>query len=479
MTDPNTQSLIWVIPREWQQNAITTTVRLLSTLMARRAILVTPDACPQETDIPVIHYATAGVPSSPRIPIDTEFWNTLTETGSAPTPRLTVEWENTTLPVWSQFVHDIPVDVVAASFYHYARLEERNAVKLDNHGRFRAHDSWLVSHGLVERPVIHEYAQGLKRRLGLPDQTVACWPGDHTFAVAFSHDIDRLHMHGSLTTEARTIAGKLLRGEGFAAVRRRLSDRRGVRRGNRADPYDTVARIAKYHRAHEFGATFFWIATEPSVRDADYRPGTPEVAETIRALGSSPFECGLHGSYDSHLDTNALLRQKSNLEQAAKSTVRATRQHYLRFKLEDTWTAQRRAGLHVDSTLGFAERVGFRSGLAVPFRPWSFVENRPHDLWEVPLVMMDVTLKEYMHLAPEAAIERCGKMIDTLQHHGAGTSLLWHNSALNDIDWPGWDRVYDFWLKETHRLGGWGTSVSSLADRWDAYVRELGNELQG
>lgn len=479
MANLSRPSIIWAVPIDWQHSAVTTTIRLLSTLCGRHASIVRTEDCPQESDYPIIHYSETEVPRAVRIPIDTEFWHTFTETGCVSQPRLTVEWQQSTLPVWSQFVADIPVDTIAASFYHYARLEERNASKLDNHGRFRAQDSWLVSHGLVERPVIHEYAAGLGRRLGLRNHPVACWPGDHSFAVAFTHDIDRIQMHGRVSMEARAIGASILRGDGWDTVRRRLLDRRAVRRGQSPDPYDTVARIAKYHQAHEFGATFFWIATEPSARDADYWPGSPNVADTIRTHSTPPFECGLHGSYDSHLDADMLHTQKAKLEQASGTPVRATRQHYLRFKLEDTWKAQRNAGLDVDSTLGFAERIGFRSGLAVPFQPWSFADNRPFDLWEVPLVMMDVTLKEYMHLSPDAALERSQKMIEALQLLGAGAALLWHNSALNDVDWPGWDCVYDLWLKETRRLGGWGTSVSTLADRWAAYVHDLGNDAQG
>ncbi|GAB4322502.1 MAG: hypothetical protein Kow0074_14070 [Candidatus Zixiibacteriota bacterium] len=470
------ESILWRLPSHLQRPAILYTIRLLSTLMCRRALITTPDADSPSPAPPCIHYTDQINTSADTltVPCDTEFWAT-GEKGVHVTPRATIEWHDATCPVWHQSSDSTVPDLIAATFYHVSRLEEYARTKRDRHGRFQAANSWLTRMGLIERPVVNIYARALLRALGLEIRTPAIWPNNAPFAVALTHDIDRLRMHGEWSTELRHLGGQLLRGSGLGLVGRQIASRRRTERGLQPDPYQTIDTIVRQHKDHDFSATFYWIAADPSAHDGDYVVSDDDTAKLIRSLQDKGFETGLHGSYKSYLSAETLRRERETLSRVALTSVRSTRQHYLRFDAAGTWSAHTGGGLATDSSLGFAERAGFRAGMAVPFRPWSFAENRPYDLWEVPLVLMDVTLKEYMHLDIDAAIDKSRKMIETLHEYGGAAAILWHNSSLNDLDWRGWDRVYDDWLGNIRRLDGWGTSVGQIADAWQKYNDSLGH----
>ena len=46
------------------------------------------------------------------------------------------------------------------------------------------------------------------------------------------------------------------------------------------------------------------------------------------------------------------------------------RNHYLRFKLPETWKYLADAGFEYDTTLGYSNALGYRNGMCHPFRPY-------------------------------------------------------------------------------------------------------------
>jgi len=472
-------SITWIVQSQRARPAIEYTIRLLSSLIGRHAVISGNAA---DGDGKSIWYATTA-PDRPCLWIVPElaFWESASRSVYLP-PSEQDSWENVVFPVWdpprgetaSAGFSPIPVDPVAATFFLVSRIEELAPERLDSLGRFCAGDAWIVRSGLVDQPLVNQYARLLASSLGLP-QPESPWPERRSMAIAMSHDIDRIRMHGSFREGLRRAIDRWKDPEERRLLGRRLLSAWRVLRGER-DPYDTFDELVRLHRAHEFLATFFWIATRPHERDADYHALQLHVESTLHRLRDEGFEIGLHGSHDSPDDSDRLRTERESLEAVTRTGIRCTRQHLLRFRLGQTWEAQIAAGLGVDSTMGFAERMGFRAGIAGPYRPWSFERDAPLDIWEVPLIMMEVTARQYMMLSPEEAGRHSQRLLERVADCGGAGSILWHNSSLNNVDWAGWDVVYDGWLEDSKRLGAWGTSVGALADRWAAHVRRLGND---
>lgn len=485
-------NLCWIIQPTDHRREIEYTCRLLSTLLGRHAIIVPAPQTPTDPDSPTIWYGDQLGPSGDSISHihpDRAFWDAIDGRRDVlPTGSVTIR--NTVFPRWDS--EPIPVsgygqttgaslsaDPIASTFYLVSRVEEVRSRRVDRHGRFPAAESWMVQAGLIERPLVHAYADLIAALLGLPHGGLASqkvWPDDKRFAIAFTHDIDRMRMHGPLWQDLRRALGGLRFPGGLAAARRRWRSRRKVLSGKTSDPYDTIDRLVEGHVARDFRATFFWINAKPTVQDADYTCKDPNVRALMSSLRDQGFEHGLHGSYKTFDVPSMLIEQRESLEKATRTPVTSTRQHYLRFQAFGTWKAQIAAGLTIDSTLGFAERFGFRAGLAVPFHPWDFESRCPLASWEVPLVMMDGTAREYMGLTPGDAVVRSKAIIAQIARTGGAGALLWHNSSLDGVDWYGWDRVYETWLNETRDSGGLGAAVSTIVEAWASFQRRLGNE---
>ncbi|MEW5701099.1 MAG: polysaccharide deacetylase family protein [Candidatus Zixiibacteriota bacterium] len=478
-----TASLQWVFAPSPADNAVGFTARLLSTLLSRTAVIVNPERALPDRHLPTIWYLEERPPDRPAvlwIHPDREFWNRVA-TGADITPRSTAEWGQTLYPVWGRIGGReegcCPVDPIAASFFHVSRIEEWRSQSMDRHRRYPAEEAWMVRTALIERPLVHDYAAGVGRALHLTHpiaREAVPWPGGRRFAVAFTHDIDRMAMHGPLWQDIGRAVKGLRSPGGIGAAIRRFRSRRRVRRGAR-DPFDTFARLIDLHHQHGFRATFFIINASPSRRNADYAISRPDVVQLLKLLRGRGFEIGLHASYECLEHPERLASELSGLISLSDGPVETVRQHYLRLQAARTWKVQCEAGLQADTTLGFASRFGFRAGLAVPFQPWDFASNRPFDIWEVPLIMMDGTAREYMRLSPQEAGERSRHIIGCIAEVGGGASLLWHNSSLDDVDWPGWDEVYEGWLDETSSRNGWGATLSAIVAVWKERVGRLGN----
>lgn len=339
-------------------------------------------------------------------------------------------------------------DELAEAFFHLARVEERDA-PLDRHRRFLAAPSCLDP---LDPPL-----ERLRRELGVDPPRY----GGARFAVALTHDVDvpwkwtRIGVRGAA---ARLKGGALQEARGLARVP--LHKLRGT------DPNWRFAEIAAEEREHgAAGSTFFVMAGHGHRADGaapeSYERLRPRLVETLLDAGA---EVGLHGSYLAAEELGRLAAEKDVLEGLA-GEVAGHRYHYLRVDPHRNLAPLAELGFRYDTTLGFPDALGFRAGIAHPFRPWDFEREEPAGLVEVPLAAMDATLAEerYEGLSPAAAEPRLLALLDWAAEHGGGFSLLWHPERFDAPSARGWDRLYFDVLDAVRERGGVCMSAGELA----------------
>lgn len=92
-----------------------------------------------------------------------------------------------------------------------------------------------------------------------------------------------------------------------------------------------------------------------------------------------------------------------------------------------------------DSTLGYADRPGFRCGTCFEYTAFDVVSDQPLSLRIRPLIAMDCTViaERYLGLgSTEAAYEKFNELKNSCRKVGGGFTLLWHNSffcTVNDF----------------------------------------------
>jgi len=134
-----------------------------------------------------------------------------------------------------------------------------------------------------------------------------------------------------------------------------------------------------------------------------------------------------------------MLEQRRRLETLVGHPVQGVRQHSLRFDPTRTPQAMAHAGFRFDSTAGFADRNGFRLGIA-DVVPWSW----PGDVVEAPFAWMDRALSKYRGIEDPDAWTA-----DALDLAGSAREVeglwvgVWHSNLAPALGYPDAPPAYE------------------------------------
>jgi hypothetical protein len=331
----------------------------------------------------------------------------------------------------------IPVDIFGSAFYLLTRYEEVVIPERDKHERFPARASLAVREGFEERAVVDEYVDLLWNAMQ------RLWPSlvrkSSTFRLRLTHDIDQpwAALGQRTWTVAHALAGDLLRRRDHILAAQRARAMMDARTGRvDRDPLNTFDLLMDTSEQFGLRSVFYFMAgNTPADFDFRYRLSDPPFPGVLRRIHERGHEIGLHASYGSPLSPERTRMEFEALKAACwgagfEQPTWGVRQHYLRFANPQTWRNQESAGLDHDSTLGFAERIGFRAGTCREYPVFDVLDHRMLRLRERPLVVMDGTLFEYMGLGPNDAAARVRAVVDTCRWHGGDAVLLYHNTTL-------------------------------------------------
>ena len=215
-------------------------------------------------------------------------------------------------------------------------------------------------------------------------------------------------------------------------------------RGKRQDPFDTYNYLMDLAEKSGIRFTFNFIGGGQTQYEGTYSITDPFIVDLMRRIQARGHGIGIHPSYTSSENPSIIAAEKKAVEQSAGMTLTTSRQHYLRFKVPDTWRYLDQAGIREDSTMGYAAEPGFRCGTSKPFQVFDIHKRQTLSLIERPLLIMDVSFKMYKQFDIEKSISLCQTIEQQVKKHHGELGLLWHNSSLSEIDgWSGWNRVLE------------------------------------
>jgi peptidoglycan/xylan/chitin deacetylase (PgdA/CDA1 family) len=232
----------------------------------------------------------------------------------------------------------------------------------------------------------------------------------------------------------RSLRGSMRSASGWIAGRRGIVD---------GDPHNTFDQIMDMSEARNLTSAFFFITDHTAgLIDGRYQIGHRLIRKLLWSIHSRGHEIGLHPSHNSFLDPDQTGREFSRLRavcesEGIKQERWGGRQHNLRWNMAVTPRNWEAAGLDYDSTLGFAERVGFRCGVCYEYPLYDLRERRRLRLRERPLVVMDCTVTDdrYMGLGKGSdAADAVRGVKQACRAYGGEFTLLWHNSRLMGSD---------------------------------------------
>jgi hypothetical protein len=376
-----------------------------------------------------------------------------------------------------------PCDLVASAFALLACWDERTTGDRDKYGRLPYSASVFAANPelRIEEPAVDAYVALLRGALtprlavlGLEPLPQPGWMwGSSGFAVALTHDLDNLWRwtrRGFAATGYRTARAAGHRD--WSGFRREVGDGADWlihHLPRRTDPFWTFPQMLGGEDARGVTSTFFVIARHSHRQDGN-QPETyrKRIPVALSLLAEHQREIGLHGNDADRLGVEPLSHDRELLARDSGAEIAGIRYHYLRCLYHETLPMLERAGFTYDTSLAFAEHEGFRCGCSFPFRPYSLAEERPLDLVELPLAIMDGTLQQahYRDLPADEAGRAAVAVLERVRASGGACSLLWHNNRFDPRLSRGYDTVYWRLVDGVRSHGGLATSAGEIVARW-------------
>lgn len=345
--------------------------------------------------------------------------------------------------------------------------EEVRSEQRDARGRFLARMSPRMSPGLLSRAEVDRLgaslAAAIRRSLASVAQPVVRWhpwPDGAPLAVCLTHDVDQIRKytlyrlkeevsHPRPRFPARVVRA-VLRGIGPASTTR--------------DPFWTFDRIRDLE-ARVGAKSAFYVGTVPDRQGLEYAlDRSPPLQKLIAELARDGFEVGLHAHCGTPLDAGAMAADKGRLDAYLPAPVAGVRQHDLRFRPPETWHRQAEAGFEYDTSVGFADFCGFRAGTCFPYRPLPDRDG----FWELPMHLMDATLRRYEGLDPEAARRRALSVMDEVGAVGGVLVVNWHNNTFETDEADPFADLYADVLSAAVQRSASFLVPRDVLDRWRA-----------
>lgn len=333
-------------------------------------------------------------------------------------------------------------DVLASVFYVISLYDDYLQVEKDKHGRNIGEKSILYQFGWLDKLQVERWSEALidfieeenkcsLNRKKIPFQCVPTFDIDNTYAYRLK---GRFRLILSVFKDV------------FNGNKRRIKERSEVLNNKIQDPYDTFDKIISIAQENE-STKIFWLLGDYGKYDKNISHTCKEQKYLIQKMSSYAL-VGLHPSYRSNKKVEQLKVEKERLENILKKKVLHTRQHYLKVQLPNTFRVLEKEGFTDDYSLGYADVVGFRAGIARSFL-WFDIENdKMSNLRLHPITYMDGTLNEYMKLSIDEALDVVEKLKNEVAEYGGKFISLWHNETIGDYqNWKGWSKVLEKSIK--------------------------------
>jgi len=329
-------------------------------------------------------------------------------------------------------------DILGLTYWMLTRLEEVGSADLDEHGRFPAISSHAYKHNYLERPIVDEWLN----ILGQVIQRV--WPDiglkRHQFGMKVSHDVDHPARYGFANPKRllRAMVGDIVKRKEYKnamlAPWIRLNTRHKL---HPRDPYNTFDWIMNQSEQHGLKSAFYFMCGRTDIiKDGDYEIEHPAIVDLMQRIHKRGHEIGLHPSYGTYQQPELIKNEAEHLKRVCAEVVIEQQQwggrmHYLRWEQPTTLRAWADAGMGYDSTLGYADRPGFRCGTCHEYPVFDPVAKEQLFLRVRPLVVMEcsVMAEKYLGLgATELALEKILEIKNRCITVSGCFTLLWHNS---------------------------------------------------
>jgi peptidoglycan/xylan/chitin deacetylase (PgdA/CDA1 family) len=339
-------------------------------------------------------------------------------------------------------------DLFSCVFYLLSGMQEFNAENLDKYGRFPFEQSLQCKFGFVGKPMVNYYFEILISAVskfcaqqGINFQAKAI---QQNWTLLLSHDVDFVHKY-----TARNIAFCVK--QFFISNSRTFNQKRNDLKESMRwfsktetlkDPYHTFDYLHDLAKKYGFKTTWFLLG-KGKKHDGRYCFTDKQIQKLIQKCSNENHELAIHGTFFSYNNAQRLIREIQNFKIATSYLPKGIRQHFLKYKLPETAKIQQNVGFMYDATLGFSASSGFRNSYTHPFFLYDFEKDETLTILQIPLVAMDVSYLSYLKSSYNEILEDMDCLLSEVRKFNGVFTLLWHNSNLDENEWPGIKLFYE------------------------------------
>lgn len=324
----------------------------------------------------------------------------------------------------------------------YTRKEEYFPAKTDQYGCFTYS---TCTQDQINLPAVSTFL--------LKNGLTPHYPDDKKFAVCLTHDVDEIYppfehmIFSSISAMKELNVNELVRQISWIFT------------GKQNSPYWNFNEIMDIEQHYDACSTFFFIASNSDIKR--FRYDIEDIGEEIGQIIDRGWEVGLHGGFYSYLDSNELKKEKHRIESLTKRDIIGFRNHYLRFKVPDSWHILNEIGIKYDTTLGYNDAIGFRNGMCHPFYPYDLILEKELDILEIPMIIMDSALFD-AYPTYEKAWDTVKNLIDHVEQNRGVLTINWHSNNFNCKYKEKWTRMYHKLLEYCNRKNAALTSGEKI-----------------
>lgn len=332
------------------------------------------------------------------------------------------------------------IDLFASSFFMLTRWEEYVNKERDMHNRFPARASVAYKFGFLDRPIVNEYVEmlwNMLKHLGIEQERK-----QRKFQYILTHDVDHIEYWKSPWLLIKRVGAEMIKRKSIEGATESFKDFINVKIGKSRDPYDTFDLLMDISESIGVKSHFYFMSGGLTSYDNRYNIDSIRAKEIIRKIEERDHIIGFHPSFNTYNNKEQWQMEKKKLEEVLGYQVKEGRQHFLRFEVPFTWRIWEENGMEFDSTLGYADREGFRCGTCYDFPVFDFLQRRKLQLREYPLIVMEGSFTTYQSIEPIVMENRINMLISKVKRYNGNFVYLWHNSSFKVGKWRDFDSVY-------------------------------------
>jgi hypothetical protein len=332
-------------------------------------------------------------------------------------------------------------DIFSAVFYMVTRYEEYLPFAPDIYGRYKAAESLASQHNFLQKPVVDTWIDIFKNELQKRFPSLEIKTG--SFHTIHTYDIDIAYkFKGRSLYRTLGSTGKDILKLHFKNIIERIKTLLIIQK----DPWDIYENLRETITGNKLNSVFFFLLADKTNQDKNLSHTNNRMKKLINNIKTFS-KIGIHPSFSTSDFPEKILIEKERLEKISDETINKSRQHFLKFKMPDTYNFLISAGISEDYSMGFPEAPGFRAGTCKPFYFYDLKNEKATLLKIFPVTCMDATFIHYSKISAEKSLFAILNLMKEVKKVEGTFIPIWHNNYLGEN--KKWKSVHEKTITQT------------------------------